>query len=249
MELIDLKKLVMGITIGLAAGIAVTGFAAEAAQYIADKATFSILVNGRSFEPENSPVVIGGRTYLPLRETGEALGVRVGWNESLRRVEIGDSAVLPSNGSYGFSNPAPLNTIQTIMYKDYIEQYTVEMSIKELIRGDEAWNAIYKANHFNQKAPDGYEYILAKIYFKLSDIPDGKVFYLKNSTFSLISGDGKEYDSAFAVTPEPTIGSSLYKGSSNEGWAVFQVKIDDPNPKIAFGRNYDGTGGIWFKAH
>jgi len=38
----------------------------------------------------------------------------------------------------------------------------------------------------------------------------------------------------------------LYKGASSEGWDAFIVKKGDLSPKLAFGRNYDGTGGIWF---
>jgi len=45
------------------------------------------------------------------------------------------------------------------------------------------------------------------------------------------------------------INAELYEGATHEGWAAFIVKKDDKTPKIAYGRNYDGSGGIWFRAY
>src|SRR5690606_25964650 len=43
---------------------------------------------GEKFESKNPTIVVEGRTYLPLKETGDVLGVNVQWNNDLRRVEI-----------------------------------------------------------------------------------------------------------------------------------------------------------------
>ena len=55
---------------------------------IALKATFDIYVNDVKYQGENPPLVIEGRTYLPLRAIGEVLGIDVEWNQGLRRVEV-----------------------------------------------------------------------------------------------------------------------------------------------------------------
>ena len=103
---------------------------------------------------------------------------------------------------------------------------------------------------FNSPAPEGYEYILARIYFKVLDVSEGQTFHLSYIEIPLISTDGKEYDYTSQVTPDPELlGVYLYKGASIEGWAPYLVKKDDVMPKLAFGRNYNGTGGIWFKAY
>ncbi|MCX7842442.1 MAG: cohesin domain-containing protein [Clostridia bacterium] len=60
-------------------------------QIIALKATYKILLKGTECTFENPPLVVNGRTYLPLRATGELLGVDIVWNEELRRVEIGEN--------------------------------------------------------------------------------------------------------------------------------------------------------------
>jgi hypothetical protein len=124
------------------------------------------------------------------------------------------------------------------------------MSVKEIIRGGAAWSRLQAANMFNSQAPEGYEYILARIYFKVLDVTEGQTFDLSHTEISLISADGKEYDSTFGcVTPDPQLDAHLYKGASSEGWDAFIVKKDDAMPKLAFGRKSDGTGGIWFKAY
>ena len=108
---------------------------------------------------------------------------------------------------------------------------------------------IKNANMFNSEPENGYEYILAKINFNLLDITDGKALDVHSMNFDLISTDGKEYDYASVVEPEPQLNASLYKGATSEGWATYLVRVDDATPTLAYGRSYDGTGGIWFKAY
>ena len=50
------------------------------------------MIDGKEFTSENPQVVIDGRTYLPLRAIGEALGVGVEWNTELSRVEISNDS-------------------------------------------------------------------------------------------------------------------------------------------------------------
>src|SRR5690606_11339957 len=56
--------------------------------FIAQEATFEIFVEGEKCESENPAIVVDGRSYLPLKAIGEALGVNVEWNGEARRVEI-----------------------------------------------------------------------------------------------------------------------------------------------------------------
>ncbi len=81
-----MKKILLGIVLGIVIAVPATGIAAV---FTAQLATFEIEVDGEKFKSENPPVVIEGRTYLALRDTGEALGVPVEWNETERKVEIG----------------------------------------------------------------------------------------------------------------------------------------------------------------
>ena len=84
----DMKKFALGFVVGLITSMAVGVFAANSDIFTVQRAAFDIYVGDEKFQPENPALVVEGRTYLPLRATGEALGIEVIWNGDLRRVEI-----------------------------------------------------------------------------------------------------------------------------------------------------------------
>ncbi|MBO4897633.1 MAG: copper amine oxidase N-terminal domain-containing protein [Clostridia bacterium] len=49
-----------------------------------------IFINGNMIYPENPPVLIGGRTLVPIRAVAEELGYVVGWDGETERVTIED---------------------------------------------------------------------------------------------------------------------------------------------------------------
>ena len=82
---------------GFISGAILCGAVAFAASYSAETAPFKILVNGREFISDPPALVVEGRTYLPLRAMGDALGIPVNWNEELGQVEVG---VVPADNNY-----------------------------------------------------------------------------------------------------------------------------------------------------
>lgn len=51
----------------------------------------NVVVNGSTLEFEDQqPIIISGRTLLPIRGVMEAIGAEVGWNAEAQRVEITD---------------------------------------------------------------------------------------------------------------------------------------------------------------
>lgn len=84
-----MKKFISGIL----TGILITSTIALAASYIAEPASFKVLVNGIEFNSDPPALVVEGRTYLPLRAIGDALGVPVEWNAELNQAEVG---IVPS---------------------------------------------------------------------------------------------------------------------------------------------------------
>lgn len=81
-----MKKFILGLILGAFIFSAVGVFAAS---YVADVAGFKVLVNGKEFVSDPPALVVEGRTYLPLRAMGDALGVPVNWNEELGQAEVG----------------------------------------------------------------------------------------------------------------------------------------------------------------
>lgn len=97
----DMKKFALGFVVGLITSMAVGVFAANSDIFTAQRATFDIYVADEKFQPENPALVVEGRTYLPLRATGEALGIEVIWNGDLRRVEINKDNTTDGKGVDG----------------------------------------------------------------------------------------------------------------------------------------------------
>ena len=158
----------------------------------------------------------------------------------------------PSNDSavsYDRTNPAPINTAQTIDYRDYIHSYNATVEVTEILRGTDAWKKIADANIFNSEPDEGYEYILAKIKVTANSVKDDAALDINHFDFTAYSSDNVEYDNkrVTVVKPDPALDGKIFAGASREGYTVFAVKETDAAPKMVFGEQYDGTGGIWFK--
>ena len=72
--------------------------------FVANVADFKVMLNGKEFVSEYPALEVDGRTYLPLRAMGEALGVAVNWNEDLKQVEVGGK---PSSNKVGYYEDSP----------------------------------------------------------------------------------------------------------------------------------------------
>ena len=122
---------------GLVAGVMLASTIALAATYVAETATFKVLVNGEEFVSDPPALVVEGRTYLPLRAMGDALGVPVEWNEELGQAEVGttpENTAEPQYKSYSgyegiidfgdFAGIEPCyDVIDTDTYIEYIYDY------------------------------------------------------------------------------------------------------------------------------
>ncbi len=153
------------------------------------------------------------------------------------------------NPSTGFSrsNPAPIGTTMDISFQYLYKTYYARITVLQVVRGSQAWSMLQEANMFNSPAKTGFEYVVAKIRFEYYQGPTSDTqFSLTAVDFAAISKTGVTYDASYAVDPEPSLTTSLYPGASHEGWGTYQVAIDDSNPLLAFAREYDGTGGVWF---
>ena len=125
-----MKKFITGFLVG-AMLFSVIGTAAIS--YVADVAGFKVLVNGEEFVSDPPALVVEGRTYLPLRAMGDALGVPVVWNSELGQAEVGTS---PSN--YTAENTVQINDkwkMSLLGCKSYkeISQFTKAEEGKEIV--------------------------------------------------------------------------------------------------------------------
>lgn len=238
-----MKKFVCGF---LAGALIFGSIASFAASYVAETAGFKVMVNGKEFTSDPPALVVEGRTYLPLRAIGDALGVPVGWNEELAQAEVGTAPL--EETSYSRNNPAPLNTVQTYTQENeyLLNDYSAAIRVMEAIRGDAAWEKIKEANMFNSEPEEGYEYVLVKVAFSVLSVEDDAAHNVNTYYFKTFSSNNEEMPGCYAVAPEPNLTGQLYAGGNTEGWVALQVKKDDPAPKLAYGQSYDGKDYIWF---
>lgn len=232
---------------GLLTGILLSSSIAFAATYVAEDVSFKIFVNGKEFTSAPA-VAINGSTYLPLRAMGEVLGVPVEWNSELGQVEVGNSAPVAEKNQYSRTNPAPINTVQTYSKTDSIltdYNYSASVRVLEVTRGDKAWEIIKKDNMFNSEPKDGYEYVIVKVAYSLLSKENDGTITASSYNFNFYSTNNEEYEHVFVVK-DGALSKDLFPGGNAEGYVVGQVKKDDPNPKLVYGIEYNGTGGIWF---
>ncbi|CQR51494.1 hypothetical protein [Paenibacillus riograndensis] len=243
------KKL---ITAAIASFVLVSSFTAGA--YAATK--FKLIVDGKTTSADIQE--IKGAPYVALKDVGNLLGATVKYDSKTKTATItskGSATTAPSTNDTGQSSrtkPAAIGSTQSFTVDSALKKYTGQVSITQIIRGDEAWKMISEANSLNSPAKDGYEYILAKANVKIisnKKSTDAAVD-VWNGDFKLVSSSGTDYDYLMSIVlPEPNIDAKVYAGSSKEGWVAFQVKKDDPSPVISFARKYDGSGGVWFKTN
>lgn len=208
-----------------------------------------IVVDGKELKTDKEPFIYEGTTYLPVRAVAEAVGKNVSWDGTTNTVTLGSGAAntTPATASYSRTNPAPVGVAQKYTKNSsYSTSYTATIKVTDVIRGDAAWRKVKDANMFNDEAPSGKEYIVAKISAKVDSVKDDKSIDFSSYSFTPFSGTNVEYESVFAVAPEPALSGSVYEGGTLEGYVVYLVDKSDSNPKLVYGEDYDGTGGIWF---
>lgn len=226
-----------------------------------------VLIDGKQLLTDKEPFIYDGTTYLPVRAVGEAVGKDVSWdgktntvllNSKMTEVPKNDyeedtekeeiENVITNSKEYSRTNPAPVETEQIYKYEsDYGTDYTVKLKITSAYRGTSAWNMIKRANMFNDEAPNGKEYILIDVKAEVIDVEDDKAINFDEYDFTPFSGSNSEYERKSIVEPKPQFEASVYKGGTTEGYIAFLVDKSDTHPKVVYGENYDGTGGVWFE--
>ena len=232
---------------GLITGTIISGIiGAAAVSYTAQPATFKVLVNGKEFNSDPPALVVEGRTYLPLRAMGDALGVPVNWNSELNQAEVGNAPSTIETG-YSRTNPAPIGTVQQYKYiDDYYCNANVNLKIVSAIRGAEANRIIKETNQFNDEAPEGYEFVLAKVALTVEYVEDDTSIELSENNFTCFSSNNEEMPFISVVEPSPQFEGEIYTGGNKDANISFLVRKDDPSPKIAFSFSGTSRDAAWF---
>lgn len=139
------------------------------------------------------------------------------------------------------SAPAPAGTAITGIlecgegYTSH-ELYDIKMELLEVIRGEEAWKRMQAADAANKPAPEGSEYVLARVQFEYHarSKPGTCAHPLEPGQFTAYNAGGEDYAAASALPPQPEMRKKMKSGDSHAGWLVFAVAKTDLAPIMSF---------------
>lgn len=130
------------------------------------------------------------------------------------------------------SNPLPKGdtiTETVVIHDNDFNGYEalLDLTVTEVIRGQEAWDIIVAENQFNEPAPEGYEYIMVKVKGELTDsTTDDYSYWFSTMYFNFVDEQGGTYETVSTVTPNE-LSSEMYNGGSHEGYIANQVKTGE----------------------
>jgi len=155
----------------------------------------------------------------------------------------------PTTG-YARSNPADIGTELYIEQDKLGDVYKYNITLLEIVRGEEAWGMVEDARSYADPPPSGFEYLVAKIRFEYLEGPTPEESILVyGDMFTAVSSEGKAYENpTMAFDPEPSLHVDLYPGASHEGWAVYTVSVQDDKPLLTFGKLAFG-GCTWWQLY
>jgi hypothetical protein len=143
------------------------------------------------------------------------------------------------------SNPLPTNT--TILFDGadtLYDTYQVEVTLLEVVRGDEALSIIQSTNENITTPEKGKEYLLAKFRLRALYSENDSIIDMSNASFSIFHTDGSTYEKSNTMSGINPGLKDMYAGSKQEGFVYFLIDSVDKAPNIVFlERN---KGGIWF---
>lgn len=140
------------------------------------------------------------------------------------------------------SNPIPFK--ETVILEDKNRGATFELTMFEVIRGEEADKRFTEersslARH--DSAPEGYERVFVKARVKLTKMENtDESFILSDIRFKMVSSDG-DISNDYTPSLDPRFRFELYEGNGGEGYIAGFVKADQKAQL-----RYDSSDQIFF---
>jgi len=132
------------------------------------------------------------------------------------------------------TNPVLYQTTATVddeLYNDEGDTFPIkfDLTVLEVVRGDAAYDLLKSMNEFNEAAPDGYEWVLAKtkVKFVESETEDLSFHIDGIMNFDMVSESGDIYSGDIYGTTEPDFSFEMYVGSEKEGYISGLVKTGE----------------------
>ena len=124
------------------------------------------------------------------------------------------AGIMPTN--LGTTRNDPALRTEKVTTQDW------ELSVIDVVRGDEAWSMIQKANEYNDPPAEGMEYIAVELHARYIGTEE-MAERLDAWDFSATGSANVLYDYKYVQEPFPPLYFSYYPGGEHEGWIVVQV--------------------------
>ncbi|NQT19456.1 MAG: hypothetical protein HQ592_07110, partial [Planctomycetes bacterium] len=116
----------------------------------------------------------------------------------------------------------------------------LEIGLKELITGDDAWTILQQLKEQHLRPKDGRHYALARFHIKVFEKEGDKLLHVDETLFGAATAKGIMYTGQFPLEKlKPGIAADLRQGVDYEGWVCFMVETKD-TPVAVFGRKWGG---------
>jgi hypothetical protein len=107
-----------------------------------------------------------------------------------------------------------------------------ELSINQVVRGDDAWTMVLNANEYNDPPAAGMEYLAVNLHVRSIGTVD-RAESINASFFSAI-GKAGVYDLPLVLEPSPPLDITLYPGGAYDGWIVLQAPLGETGVMLVF---------------
>jgi hypothetical protein len=144
------------------------------------------------------------------------------------------SGIEPTDLGTDRDHPAPLG--ETVTTKHW------QVTLLEVVRGDEAWLMVQEANEFNDPPAEGMEYIAVHVQARNISTEDSPT--LVDGTWFRATGIGKVlYDWPIVVDPSPVLECDLFPGGECQGWVTLQATQGETGLAAVFEPLFELFGG------
>jgi hypothetical protein len=136
--------------------------------------------------------------------------------------------IIPNDLGTDRSDPAPMN--EKVITEDW------EVTVLEVVRGDEAWRVVKEASSNNEPPASGMEYIAVNSRVRSINSEDNPQLVFGNGGLYATTGSVNVVydDSAVMYLPDPALACFVYPGGECEGWSVLEVGVGETGVMLIF---------------
>lgn len=102
-----------------------------------------------------------------------------------------------------------------------------EITIDDVITGDDAYDILQEESRFNSEAPDGYEWAIISMTFYLADFEDDDISIGVTDSISIVSESGSTPPNEYALPPSPLTYTEVFSGGEVRGNMAKLVPEDE----------------------